>query len=273
MGLPDAARDANTFFHAVDVDGNGYLEKEEVRCVLAVLWAGTAERFDVEFQRLWREWDQESNGAVDLDAFRDTQGDHREPRLLRSVTWRGNDLDLERIPTALLAWVQLQVGGPSEDQDAVPPPTEAMEKLRKRDSILNIFAKFDTNGDGTVDRIELGKLLTRLDPEIWTSTNVEYLFSSVDLDHDGRISVEEFLRWGWGDVGSDVARRLQEFEGEREAPAEEPLAPITDEESMSVAPAMPTGEDSVADPPIDESRPSEPARGSEDPPFPCEPPA
>merc|ERR1711963_95767 len=40
MRLPDAARDTDSFFNALDVDGNGILEKEELRVILAALWTG-----------------------------------------------------------------------------------------------------------------------------------------------------------------------------------------------------------------------------------------
>jgi len=58
----------------------------------------------------------------------------------------------------------------------------------------HVFKQVDVNGDGTIDREELGKLFAKLEHEI-TEEELRSVFSNLDLDGDGTISEEEFSKW------------------------------------------------------------------------------
>mmetsp|Transcript_833 Transcript_833/g.1829 ORF Transcript_833/g.1829 Transcript_833/m.1829 type:complete len:780 (-) Transcript_833:456-2795(-) len=58
----------------------------------------------------------------------------------------------------------------------------------------HVFKQVDVNGDGTIDREELGKLFAKLEHEI-TEEELGSVFRNLDLDGDGTISEEEFSKW------------------------------------------------------------------------------
>eukprot|EP00584_Thalassiosira_punctigera_P007829 CAMPEP_0172533936 /NCGR_PEP_ID=MMETSP1067-20121228/6479_1 /TAXON_ID=265564 ORGANISM="Thalassiosira punctigera, Strain Tpunct2005C2" /NCGR_SAMPLE_ID=MMETSP1067 /ASSEMBLY_ACC=CAM_ASM_000444 /LENGTH=795 /DNA_ID=CAMNT_0013318657 /DNA_START=411 /DNA_END=2798 /DNA_ORIENTATION=+ len=58
----------------------------------------------------------------------------------------------------------------------------------------HVFRQVDINGDGSIDKEELGKLFAQLEHEI-TEEELGAVFRSLDLDGDGTISEEEFSKW------------------------------------------------------------------------------
>jgi cGMP-dependent protein kinase len=83
-----------------------------------------------------------------------------------------------------------------------------------RNKVMSTFRRFDTNGDGKIDRIELKKLLQKLDPDTFSDENTEKLMDVVDINKDGMIQFEEFLAWVVGGGGpepsSTVARQVRQ---------------------------------------------------------------
>jgi len=57
-----------------------------------------------------------------------------------------------------------------------------------------VFKKIDINGDGNIDKEELGKLFEKLGHEIGEE-ELEHVFASLDLDGNGTICEEEFSKW------------------------------------------------------------------------------
>eukprot|EP00927_Polykrikos_kofoidii_P076637 TRINITY_DN73701_c0_g1_i1.p1 TRINITY_DN73701_c0_g1~~TRINITY_DN73701_c0_g1_i1.p1 ORF type:complete len:259 (+),score=27.92 TRINITY_DN73701_c0_g1_i1:207-983(+) len=67
-----------------------------------------------------------------------------------------------------------------------------------KDAILEQFKLFDLNGDGFIDRDELGKVLKSLDAEAWTDKRLDRLMLAIDANHDDRLHFEEFVDWTFG---------------------------------------------------------------------------
>lgn len=63
------------------------------------------------------------------------------------------------------------------------------------------FRELDLNGDGVVDKEELGHVLKHLDSAAWSDRMVTELLETVDTNKDGLIQLDEFLEWIFG--GSD----------------------------------------------------------------------
>lgn len=60
--------------------------------------------------------------------------------------------------------------------------------------VVRQFRRFDTNGDGVIERAELADVLRAIDPGAWESEeSIDLLLSAVDRDHNGRIQMSEFV--------------------------------------------------------------------------------
>ena len=69
------------------------------------------------------------------------------------------------------------------------------------ETLREVFKRFDLNGDGTIDRAELGSVLKGIDEATWTDSRADELFNSFDASKDALIQVDEFCEWlGLADV-------------------------------------------------------------------------
>jgi len=68
--LPDITKNATSFLKALDLNGNGFVEKQELKVICALLWEGDlskeAARFETEFEARFRSWDADNSGNVDM---------------------------------------------------------------------------------------------------------------------------------------------------------------------------------------------------------------
>jgi len=61
--------------------------------------------------------------------------------------------------------------------------------------LLTTFSKFDLDGDGRIDRAELGLILTKIDPKTFTDDVIDQLMVSIDVNGDNHINYDEFVAW------------------------------------------------------------------------------
>eukprot|EP00927_Polykrikos_kofoidii_P060766 TRINITY_DN55686_c0_g1_i1.p1 TRINITY_DN55686_c0_g1~~TRINITY_DN55686_c0_g1_i1.p1 ORF type:complete len:460 (-),score=80.41 TRINITY_DN55686_c0_g1_i1:235-1614(-) len=84
----------------------------------------------------------------------------------------------------------------SSDEDIDSPAAkEYHEKLMQQRKIAGIFAQFDLDGDGTINRQELGQVLQALDGDTWCDSVIDELLSDIDRNDDHRIDYDELLAW------------------------------------------------------------------------------
>jgi len=74
-----------------------------------------------------------------------------------------------------------------------------------------LFAKFDENGDGVMDKAEMCRMLRSLD-ESFTEEAMCRLFENADADGDGEVHYAEFIAWVCG-ADSSVALHACRFAG------------------------------------------------------------
>jgi len=63
-----------------------------------------------------------------------------------------------------------------------------------------LLKHYDANGDGTIDRSELGQLLKDLDPEKWDDASIDNVLNIVDVNEDEVIDYIEFMNWVFSDL-------------------------------------------------------------------------
>merc|ERR1740121_3247700 len=86
--------------------------------------------------------------------------------------------------------------------------------------VRKAFSKFDKNGDGTITREELAKILKSLDPEKYSDdARIEQMIEDADSDKDGVIDYMEFVDWVFKD---EISRKLIEVVAEVSSSDEEP---------------------------------------------------
>jgi calcium-binding protein CML len=69
-----------------------------------------------------------------------------------------------------------------------------MEREVRREKLQKMFAVFDTNGDGRIDRAEFGELLLELGATL-TANEADAAFADIDRDGSGAIDVDELATW------------------------------------------------------------------------------
>ncbi|XP_051119730.1 calcium-binding allergen Ole e 8-like [Andrographis paniculata] len=77
------------------------------------------------------------------------------------------------------------------NSSAKPPP---LSLLHDTDQVQKVFARFDTNGDGTISSDELACVLRALgsDP---SDDEVAQMMAEMDTDKDGRINLDDFAHF------------------------------------------------------------------------------
>eukprot|EP00929_Paragymnodinium_shiwhaense_P005105 TRINITY_DN10661_c0_g1_i1.p1 TRINITY_DN10661_c0_g1~~TRINITY_DN10661_c0_g1_i1.p1 ORF type:complete len:668 (-),score=203.69 TRINITY_DN10661_c0_g1_i1:134-2137(-) len=201
MALPDIATDTQSFFQALDVDGDGSVSKDEVKGVMAAFSdtstkAGAA-KFEADFEAAWKTWDTNNSGGLSVNEFKVMELEEQ------SQEWQGKGLrrqchvrriDVDEMPSSLIAWMKLRLAGwEGERQEA----EAAMPSAEVRDEVMRAFEKFDKNQNGMIDKTELAAVLKGLDPVSFDDEACLHMFQQADLDRDGQINADEFLAWAW----------------------------------------------------------------------------
>jgi uncharacterized protein (TIGR02452 family) len=83
MNLPDITKNAQSFLQALDLNGNGFVEKHEVRCLCALLWDGDVAKdtaaFEKDFEARWMTWDIDRSGNMDVGQIAGEPSKCRDP--------------------------------------------------------------------------------------------------------------------------------------------------------------------------------------------------
>lgn len=98
MSLPAAAETPEDFLRAL-ADGNGWISKVELRCVIAALMGGDPDV--AQFDARWKEWDYDGSGYLDLSELQ---------RMAASPETTGGQAQRRNggLPPSLLEWVRAQ---------------------------------------------------------------------------------------------------------------------------------------------------------------------
>jgi len=87
---------------------------------------------------------------------------------------------------------------PPKPRAKSPPPKTKDEQEKGAKRVLELFYRFDLNGDGKIDHFELCTVLRAIDSQKWSEASAAALLSTMDVDKDRRVSYEEFVDWVFG---------------------------------------------------------------------------
>lgn len=164
----DQITNLRAVFDAIDVDGNGALEKEEVEVVLKLAGLGSAQ-VDA-FVELLRKLAEEAAGVA--------ADGHAEEK--SSSSWKADFTSFLDAVTLASSRYGIDLG-------------ERAEEVQKEVTDLTMaFRACDADGSGEIDEGELADVLRRIGTEAPKSEAAE-LFGIVDLDNDGTITFHEFM--------------------------------------------------------------------------------
>merc|ERR1712032_1797786 len=74
--------------------------------------------------------------------------------------------------------------------------------------LLQIFKKFDVNGDGNISSKEMYKVLKRMDFKKFTDEVIETMISSIDDDGDRSLDFDEFVSWFLSQEASGMRKQV-----------------------------------------------------------------
>merc|ERR1712216_822279 len=104
MDLPDITKSAASVLKALDLNGNGFVEKSELKCICALLWDGDLQTdraaFEKDFEDNFAAWDSDHSGNVNLKQIQSPSKG--------ASKGSGKAMSLDSVPKSCIDWVQEQ---------------------------------------------------------------------------------------------------------------------------------------------------------------------
>jgi Ca2+-binding EF-hand superfamily protein len=159
-------------FKDADLDGNGYLSRNEFKLVFAGL-RETLKLSNKDIKKIMAEADENDDGLVSYEEFL--------PIAMDVIDACYNQMEIKEGE-----WVAEE-----EAQEAADGFLRGMSEEELGEVLKSAFTTADADGSGFLDRTEFKKVITECDLG-FTRKEINILMSEVDVDGDNRISYEEF---------------------------------------------------------------------------------
>mmetsp|Transcript_5483 Transcript_5483/g.17254 ORF Transcript_5483/g.17254 Transcript_5483/m.17254 type:complete len:321 (-) Transcript_5483:1544-2506(-) len=193
-----ALEDSSAWFAAIDVDGNGWLSRQEVLGALLASRPLDEDALERSLDHLWARWDANGDGRITHDEI-----------------FRPND--------GLLAFAKAHCPKDRGTASLRPPPVQDRAAW---------FRYWDEDGSQRLDRNEVHRALvktfelSRDERAIATmSETLSTVWCLFDDDGDGTVSFDEFVRPDG--LGQTLAANLQVFPSQHTRPAAATTRPAT----------------------------------------------
>ncbi|CAN0459886.1 unnamed protein product [Ascophyllum nodosum] len=159
--VPDPLEDPVRWFHVVDVDQSGTIEKSELVDALKGMFPIDPDALERAINENWNTWDADGNGTLDASEFRNLLAPFLEETMGNLRKRINKDLpDLAREPMEWFDYWDEDESGTLERPEVVRALIKTIPRLNGRDEawltgmFATIWSLFDPNGDGQIDYSE-----------------------------------------------------------------------------------------------------------------------
>ncbi|PNH05810.1 Calmodulin [Tetrabaena socialis] len=189
--VPDQEEALREAFRMFDKDGNGQISASELKTVMCTLGEALTEE---EVDDMINEADLSGDGMVNYELTEEQIAEFKEAFALFDKDGDGT------ITTKELGTVMRSLGqNPTEAelQDMISEETDHEDELREA------FKVFDKDGNGFISAAELRHVMTNLGEKL-SEEEVDEMIREADVDGDGQVNYEEFVRMMTSSTEKDV---------------------------------------------------------------------
>jgi Ca2+-binding EF-hand superfamily protein len=170
-------------FNSLDSDGNGTLDRDEVRAAFTKL--GHVFESRSKLDDAMYEMDTDCSGTVSFDEF--------------ANYWRAG-LKLSKVINVAVS-LELEAATRTAQRESAASLMQALETVAPT-AMRQLFDSVDTDNSGTLDVEEVARFIRKLKPtKALSAAGVAEAMAEMDGDGDGSVSYDEFEGW-WRGGGS-----------------------------------------------------------------------
>jgi Ca2+-binding EF-hand superfamily protein len=183
----------NAIFVIGDVDQNGEIDLEEFKRMMIPTAYDVVSKFrsvhktTKDVQKAFKTFDTNNDGAIDRS------------ELTQALTSGGMNFTQQEID-AIFNAADVDKDGQVDYEEFIclmcPSAAAIVCKFRSQyknlDDVKAAFKRFDSNGDGALDRNELGAAM-KSSGQSYSDVEIDAIFSLGDTDGDGEVSLQEFV--------------------------------------------------------------------------------
>ncbi|XP_078612782.1 uncharacterized protein LOC144882674 [Branchiostoma floridae x Branchiostoma japonicum] len=172
-----------------DVDGDGQVNYEEFVTMMTEnidafspipMADQLTEEQISEFREAFELFDKDGNGSIDAGEL---------GTVMKSLGQKPTETELQD----MINEVDTDGDGTIDFTEFLTMMTQKMKDMHKEDELRDSFKVFDKDGNGVISAEELRQVMTNLGEKL-TDEEVDEMIREADLDGDGQVNFEEFVR-------------------------------------------------------------------------------
>ena len=184
-------RKAKELFDGIDKDGNGLLDKSEVKTLFESM---NLEVTDEQHDKAYREMDDDGNGEVDFDEFHEWYANHQHS--IEKI-WKPRVSAVFTIQDALDGvepWIAVDLQLPAWAVPKRPQSAKKMTVEEEREEALGLFKEIDLDDSGALDAAEIKHLLQAMGVKL-SDKDVTDAIKAMGNAGKHEVDFESFFLW------------------------------------------------------------------------------